>query len=77
MTDKEWKELLKGIVNGKSIPHRSICAEMVFGIIKEQIDIKDAQLRFAAGYISTTGTFTDKHPQEALDWIIEQTGKIE
>ena len=30
-------------------------------------------LRFAAGYISTQEEWADKHPQEAYDWICEES----
>ena len=37
-------------------------------------EIKDLQqaLRFAAGYISATPQFKDKHPEEVLDWIMKE-----
>jgi hypothetical protein len=33
---------------------------------------KDKLICLAIGYISATPGWSDKHPQEALDWFIEQ-----
>jgi hypothetical protein len=37
--------------------------------LRAELAEKEVQLRFAAGYISATETFRDKHPEDALDWI--------
>ncbi len=39
---------------------------------EKQIKELEKALRFAAGYISATDTFTDKHPQTVYDWLLEQ-----
>lgn len=47
-------------------------------IIREQqslIEKLKMQICFAAGYISTTPGFTDKHPQEALEYIQRESPK--
>lgn len=41
------------------------------------IEELEAKLRFAAGYISSTRGFTDKHPQEVLDWINKEWGEMQ
>jgi hypothetical protein len=42
-----------------------------------EIERLNAIIRFAAGYISTTDGWTDRHPQECFDWLMEQTGEVE
>lgn len=44
---------------------------------KEYIKRLEGQLRFAAGYISTTKGFTDKHPEDVLQWLGIEWDKIQ
>ena len=36
----------------------------------DKIERLQAALRCAAGYISTTDGYTDRHPQDVYDWLI-------
>jgi len=45
--------------------------------LHEMIEELESQLRFAAGYISATEGFTDKHPEEVLDWIKDEWQKMQ
>jgi hypothetical protein len=56
------------------------CPEGYLYIIErkdDEIERLNAIIRFAAGYISTTDGWTDRHPQECFDWLMEQTGEVE
>jgi len=49
-------------------------------LIEEAIDILNEMakaLSFAAGYISGMPQFKDKHPEEVLDWLLEEGKKLE
>lgn len=42
--------------------------EIIDGL-ESKIEELEQQLRFAAGVISTMPQWSDKHPEEALEWI--------
>jgi hypothetical protein len=43
----------------------------------EDIALMAKALSFAAGLISTMPQFKDKHPEEVLDWLLEEGKKLD
>lgn len=41
-----------------------------------EIRKRDAQLRFASGYISGTPQFSNKHPSHVLEWIQNMVSEV-
>ena len=52
-------------------------AEKVWRIQQAEIERLNTIIRIAAGYISTTDGWSDKHPEECLAWLLKQTGEVE
>lgn len=45
-------------------------------ILIKALRIQEKTLLFAAGYISGLPKFKNKHPQEILDWLLEEAKKL-
>lgn len=56
----------------EELPLKSVC-NMIY---EDEINRLRTALNFAAGLISTMPKFSDKHPEDVLKWIMEESAAL-